>query len=179
MENEDNFKCNLCNNAYKYEGTLKTHIMVKHCKSNSYNCNQCEYHRSSVYVDLETSKDPASKGIKSDTGKGENQMRCNQSESFSIKTASNLNEDLGEEEPSDIVVNNKTIEDHGKTHDETTLICNQCEFTSSQVGTFETHLKTHSGEKSNKCSQCNYASYGASNLKRHLKTHSHRGSKEG
>ena len=52
MEDEDNFKCNLCNNAYKYEGTLKTHIMVKHCKIKSFNCDQCEYHRSSAEVDL-------------------------------------------------------------------------------------------------------------------------------
>ena len=26
MEDEDNFKCNLCDKAYRYEGTLKTHI---------------------------------------------------------------------------------------------------------------------------------------------------------
>ena len=40
MEDEDNFKCNLCDKAYRYEGTLKTHIVVKHCKSNSYNHNE-------------------------------------------------------------------------------------------------------------------------------------------
>ena len=70
MEDEDNFKCNLCDKAYRYEGTLKTHIVVKHCKSNSYNCDQCEQNRSSVDVDFTTSEDPASKGIKSDTGRG-------------------------------------------------------------------------------------------------------------
>ena len=43
--------------------------------------------------------------------------------------------------------------------------CNQCEFASSQEGDLRRHLKTHSGEKSNKCSQCNYASS-------HFKTHS-------
>ena len=65
MEDEDNFKCNNCNNTYRYEGTLKTHIMVKHCKSNSYNCDQCKYHRSSVDVIVKTQ----TKGAKSDTDK--------------------------------------------------------------------------------------------------------------
>ena len=35
-----------------------------------------------------------------------------------------------------------------------------------------THLKTHSGEKSNKCNQCDFACKGAESLRRHLKTHS-------
>ena len=80
MEDEDNFKCSLCNNTYRYEGTLKTHIMVKHCKNFSYDCDQCEYHQSSVDADEETQtpKDP-SKGIKSDTdGEPERlQIGCN------------------------------------------------------------------------------------------------------
>ena len=33
-----------------------------------------------------------------------------------------------------------------------------------------THLKTHSGEKSNKCNQCDDAASEASKLRRHLKT---------
>ena len=32
------------------------------------------------------------------------------------------------------------------------------------------HLKTHSGEKSNKCNRCDYASSQAGDLKRHLKS---------
>ena len=35
-----------------------------------------------------------------------------------------------------------------------------------------THLKTHSGEKSNKCNQCDYASFRVDHLRNHLKTHS-------
>ena len=43
--------------------------------------------------------------------------------------------------------------------------CNQCKYTSSHAGNLRTHLKRHSGEKSNKCKQ-------AGNLRRHLKMHS-------
>ena len=34
-----------------------------------------------------------------------------------------------------------------------------------------THLKTHSGEKSNTCNQCDYATSDTSNLRKHFKTH--------
>ena len=69
MGSEDNFKCNLCNNAYRYQGTLKTHIMVEHCKSHSYNCNQCEYHTPSIDFGVSTqSFKTSSMGIKSDGG---------------------------------------------------------------------------------------------------------------
>ena len=34
------------------------------------------------------------------------------------------------------------------------------------------HLKTHSGEKSNKCNQCDYVCSQAGHLSQHLKTHS-------
>ena len=127
---EDNFKCKLCKNAYRYEGTLKTHIMVKHCKTNSYDCDQCEYHQSSVDVDLKTSYDPASK---SDSGRGpdEGQIICNQSEFYPFKTASNLNNFLEEDRPSLAGVNHETIEVDGKNYiynDRTTLKCKQCEY---------------------------------------------------
>ena len=95
MEDEDSFKCKLCKNAYRYEGTLKTHVMVQHCKSNSYDCDQCEYHQSSIDVNSvkeQTYKDPTNK-------------------------------------------------------------CNQCDYASFQAGHLREHLKTHSGEKSNKCNQ--------------------------
>ena len=49
--------------------------------------------------------------------------------------------------------------------------CNQCDFASSQAGDLRRHLKTHSGEKANKCNQCEYKSSEAGNLRRHLKTH--------
>ena len=45
MQSPDKFKCKLCQNAYAYEGTLKTHVMIVHCKINSYSCSQCEYHK--------------------------------------------------------------------------------------------------------------------------------------
>ena len=50
--------------------------------------------------------------------------------------------------------------------------CNQCYYASSQVGDLRGHLKSHSGEKSNKCNECDYASFQAGNLNKHLKTHS-------
>ena len=62
---------------------------------------------------------------------------------------------------------------HLKTHSgEKSNKCNQCDFASSQAVNLRRHLKTHSGEKSNKCNQCDYASAHAFNLRTHLKTHS-------
>ena len=62
---------------------------------------------------------------------------------------------------------------HLKTHSgEKTNKCNQCDFASSRADHLRTHLKTHSGEKSNKCNQCDYASFYATDLKTHLKAHS-------
>ena len=49
--------------------------------------------------------------------------------------------------------------------------CRQCNYASSQKANFRTHLKMHSGEKSNKCNQCDYASSRAGNLRTHLKSH--------
>ena len=48
----------------------------------------------------------------------------------------------------------------------------QCDYETSRAENFRTHLKNHSGEKSNKCNQCDYASPHASNLRTHLKTQS-------
>ena len=45
MQSPDKFKCKLCKIAYTYEVTLKTHVMIVHCKINSYLCFQCEYHK--------------------------------------------------------------------------------------------------------------------------------------
>ena len=62
---------------------------------------------------------------------------------------------------------------HMKTHSgEKTNKCNQCDYASSQAGHLRTHLKTHSGEKPNKCNQCNFAPSQAGHLRAHLKTHS-------
>ena len=49
--------------------------------------------------------------------------------------------------------------------------CNQCEYTSSWASNLRTHLKIHSGEKSNKCKQCDFASFRAGDLRRHLTKH--------
>ena len=62
---------------------------------------------------------------------------------------------------------------HLKTHSgEKSNKCNQCDYVSSQAGHFRTHLKTHNGEKSNKCNQCGYAFFEAGHLREHLKTYS-------
>ena len=62
---------------------------------------------------------------------------------------------------------------HMKIHTgEKTNKCNQCDYASSNVSNLRRHLKTHSGEKTNKCNQCDYASTAASHLMRHLKIHS-------
>ena len=44
MKDEGNFRCSLCENQYSYKGTLKTHIMIKHCKCLSFDCDQCRQH---------------------------------------------------------------------------------------------------------------------------------------
>ena len=50
--------------------------------------------------------------------------------------------------------------------------CKQCDFKNAHSGNLRRHLKTHSGEKSNKCKQCDYASSFTDVLREHLKTHS-------
>ena len=49
-EEENNLNV-ICARMHK---DMKTRVMVKHCKSNSYNCDQCEYHRSSVDASVKT-----------------------------------------------------------------------------------------------------------------------------
>ena len=61
---------------------------------------------------------------------------------------------------------------HLKTHSgEKTNKCNQCDFASARLDVLKIHLKMHSGEKSNKCNQCDYASIQAGDMRRHMKTH--------
>ena len=181
MEEEDNFKCNLCPNKYRYEGTLKTHIMVKHCKSFSYNCDQCEYHQSSVGVDLKASKDPPSK----DRGPGELQMVWNQSES--VNTASNptsvVDRGRGVEEQQmkpfpcnqcDYSCKNaSTLKFHKVVHsDEKPISCKQCDFSTKLAHNLKAHLIVHTKEKPFICNQCNYTFKRAANMKAHLFLHS-------
>ena len=125
MEEEDNFKCNLCTKRYRYEGTLKTHVMVEHCKTNSYNCNQCEYQRSPV-VKTQTFKEP-SKEIEKDRGPEKLQMECNQSEnSPSKKTANPLIE-------------------------ETYFNCDQCDTLFKSFAVLKRHLLVHRKKYSRTC----------------------------
>ena len=39
-------------------------------------------------------------------------------------------------------------------HDNNSNKCNQCDYASPRAGHLREHMKTHSGEKSNKCSPC-------------------------
>ena len=48
----------------------------------------------------------------------------------------------------------------------------KCYFACSDPSSSSQHLKTHSGEKSNKCNQCTFESFQTGNLREHLKTHS-------
>ena len=127
MEDEDNFKCNLCTKRYRYEGTLKTHVMVEHCKSNSYNCDQCEYHRSPI-VKTQTFKE-----IEKERGPEELQMECNQSENSSRKNAAN-----------------PLIE-------ETYFNCDQCDTSFKSAFVLKRHFLVHSQEKPFICNQCDFS----------------------
>ena len=65
----------------------------------------------------------------------------------------------------------RSSEVHLKTHSgEKSNKCNECNYASSQAGDLRKHLEKHSGEKSNKCNECKLALYWASNLGTHLKT---------
>ena len=48
----------------------------------------------------------------------------------------------------------------------------QCGFASSHPSSLKTHLKMHSGEKSNKCNQFDFASFRVDVFRTHLKIHS-------
>ena len=135
MQSPDKFKCKLCKNANAYEGTLKTHVMIVHCKSNSHLCNQCEYHK----PDLDGIKTQTQKGEPAQAGalrapfktqSGEKMNKCNKCDFASVR-ASHLRK-------------------HLKTHSgEKPNKCNQCDFAPSQAGHLRAHLKTHSLLKCN------------------------------
>ena len=163
MQNEDQFKCKLCKNAYSYEGTLRTHVMIEHCKNNSYFCDQCEYHNS-TQSNISNKNDQAILDTNHKEVDANNLRRllkthsaakpntCNQSDFASVRA-----EDL---------------RTHLETHaGDKSYKCNQCNFVSVRADSLRTHLKIHSREKSYKCNQCDYASVRAGHLRTHLKTH--------
>ena len=67
------------------------------------------------------------------------------------------------------------ISKHYKPENRPMLSCNICAWTSFSQGinTLKTHLKTHSGEKSNKCNQCHFACSDPGSLRRHIKRKHH------
>ena len=50
--------------------------------------------------------------------------------------------------------------------------CTLCDYNTSHTGNLRIQLKANSGEKSNKRNQCDYACSDPSSLRQHLKTHS-------
>ena len=59
---------------------------------------------------------------------------------------------------------------HLKTHSgEKSNKCGQCDSASSEADSLGAHLETHRGGKSNKCNQCHYASFQAGDLNKHFK----------
>ena len=49
--------------------------------------------------------------------------------------------------------------------------CHQCDFTTIQTGNLKRQLKIHTGEKLNKCNQCDYECSQTLTLMTHLKAH--------
>ena len=137
MQSPDKFKCKLCKNAYSYEGSLKTHVMIVHCKINSYFCNQCEYHK----PDLGEIKTQTPKGASAQAStlrrqdSGEKSHKCTQCD-FAFVQAD-------------------TLRRHLRTHSgEKSYRCNQCDYASVRTDHLRRHLKIHAGEKPHKCNQC-------------------------
>ena len=146
MQEEDKFKCKLCKNAYSYEGTLKTHVMIEHCKKNSYFCDQCEYHNltqsntsnqndhsivdTNQYIHEEV--DASMLRTHSKTQTAEKMHKCNQCSYASVQAGD--------------------LKAHLETHyGKKSYKCNQCDFASTWAVSLRKHIKIHSGEKSNKC----------------------------
>ena len=138
MQNEDQFKCKLCKNAYSYEGTLRTHVMIEHCKNNSYFCDQCEYHNSTQsniinqndHASLDTNQcnqeeDEASilrRQLK--THSGSKSYKCNQCDYASVQA--------------------KDLRRHLEIHSgEKSHKCTQCDFASVRAKNLKKHMRTH------------------------------------
>ena len=139
MQDEDKFNCKLCKNAYSYEGTLKTHVMIEHCKNNSYFCKGCEYHISTqsnisnqndhASLDLnlcnQEEVDASILGRQFKTHSGEKSYKCNECDFASVHA--------------------RSLKTHLKTHSgEKSYKCNQCDYASVLADNLRRHLTTHS-----------------------------------
>ena len=149
MESEDNFKCNLCNNAYKYQGTLKTHIMVKHCKSFSYNCTHCEYHWSPVdSVKHQTSKD--------------------QSDTDGCKTGPVIDDKIEAKIP--LIIQQEAqiyIEQKGSFGK---FRCDKCERQFKKKSHLDEHTLIHSGKRPFPCEKCGFGFRRADKMRKHMES---------
>ena len=148
MEDEDNFKCNLCNNAYKYQGTLKTHIMIKHCKTFSYNCTQCEYHGPSVDGEKHETIEDESKGIESDTDKAK---------AGAVIDVNTPKMEANKKFP--LIIQKET--QLGKYK------CDECEKDFKKKSHLDEHILIHSGKKPFPCEKCGFSFRRADKMRKH------------
>ena len=131
MQEEDKFKCKLCKNAYSYEGTLKTHVMIEHCKNNSYFCDQCEYH------------DSTQSNISNQIDHTMRDTNHEEVDASNLRTYSKTHSEAPLKKRS-----------RKSKAGPTELACPLCEYTTRVKEHLASHMNSHTNDRKHMCGQC-------------------------
>ena len=168
IENHGRHVCTKCEYTTKRTADLKVHIQSVH-EGVVFSCEECHY--------SDSNKRRLTKHIRS-VHEGVI-FSCDECQ-FSSKEKRRLNQHIQAVHEGALLrckICNASVK-YLKSHifaqhkQQTVFSCEQCKFSTKRKSNLRRHLRTHSGEKSNKCDQCDFASSEASDLRRHLKTHS-------